>query len=116
MQRHKQLKQQILFGKPRKATTPQQSTAKRNLICEEAEEGGQDAGGTRQAEAGVADVDVEEVREEVGIAVESGERSGHEGRGAVHQEHGAGHEVRNTVEAGVGAFVQGEVFDAKGVG
>ena len=86
------------------------------LICEEAEQRGQNAGGTHEVEAGVADVDLKEVGEEVGFALEGRESSGHDGGGAVHQEHGAGHEVREAVEAGVGVLVLGEVFYAEGVG
>ena len=64
----------------------------------------------------MAYVDLEEVGEDVGFVMEGGEGSRHQGRGAVHQKHGAGHEVGEAVKPGVGAFVEGEVFDTDGVG
>jgi hypothetical protein len=85
------------------------------LICEEAEQGGEDAGGAGEAWAGVACVYLQEVGEEVGFVLEGGEGSGHEGGGAVHQEEGAGHDVGQAMELCVGALVQVEVFGAEGV-
>ena len=55
-----------------------------------------------EAQAGVADVDLEEVGEKVGFALEGDEGFRHEGGGAVHQEHGAGHEVREAAQCGCG--------------
>jgi hypothetical protein len=64
----------------------------------------------------MAYVDLEEVGEEVGFALEGGEGPGHEGRRTVHQEHGAGHEMGEAMEAGVGALVEGQIFGAESVG
>ena len=70
----------------------------------------------KKLQGDVADVDIEEARKEIGLALEGRERSGAEGWGAIHQEHGAGHEVGETLDAAVVALVGGEVVGAERAG
>ncbi len=64
----------------------------------------------------MADVDLKEVGEEIGSALEGAEGSGAEGGVGVHQEHGAGHERGRRWMLPVGALVGGEIFCSEGMG
>jgi hypothetical protein len=64
----------------------------------------------------MADVDLKQVGEEGGFALECAEGSGAESWVGVHQEHGAGHEPGETVDLPVGSLVGGEIFCLEGLG
>ena len=64
----------------------------------------------------MADVDLKQVGEESGFALECAEGSGAEGRVGIHQEHGAGHEPGEAVDLSVCSLVGGEIVCFKGLG
>jgi hypothetical protein len=64
----------------------------------------------------VANVNLKEMGEEIGFAVEGGESFGEEERGTVHEEHGAGHEVGEAVELCVGSLVGMEGVGVEEIG
>src|SRR5260370_8155616 len=70
-----------------------------------AEHRGENASGSQKANRRVADVDLKQGGEEVGLALKGLEGLRQDDRETIHQEHGSAHEVGQAVQPGVRALV-----------